>query len=283
MSRIVVSALAVVALLLPLQPVHAHQPVSLLTTDTTPQKGPLLVDGTVSFAIRASFNKSGEKRGFRAALKAGDTLAVQYLIVDKRPENRLKNSQLPQLVITSPSGKNTSITFTERTPFFEPFGRTNYLYLSRYKAPAEAGIYNFTVTGRGKAAITIAVGEKEIPGEVVRGQFTPSPSASPTPSQAPSSKPTPSAASPTPSATATVQAGYTMDQVRANNSPSKCWVAIKGNVYDLTQWIASHPGGSSPIRSLCGTDGTSAFTNQHGGQGSPQRNLDTFLLGPLAK
>jgi len=34
----------------------AHQPVVLLNTDTTAAKGPLLVDGTVSFAIRAAFN-----------------------------------------------------------------------------------------------------------------------------------------------------------------------------------------------------------------------------------
>jgi len=41
----------------------AHQPVVLLKTDTTAAKGPLLVDGTISFAIRASFTKS-RKRDF---------------------------------------------------------------------------------------------------------------------------------------------------------------------------------------------------------------------------
>jgi hypothetical protein len=35
----------------------AHQPVVLLNSDTTAAKGPLLVDGTVSFAVRASFAK----------------------------------------------------------------------------------------------------------------------------------------------------------------------------------------------------------------------------------
>ena len=60
----------------------AHQPVVLLNTDTTAAKGPLLVDGTISFAIRAAFNKAGEKKAFRAQLKEGETLDVQYLIVD---------------------------------------------------------------------------------------------------------------------------------------------------------------------------------------------------------
>ena len=44
----------------------AHQPVALLNSDTTAAKGPLLVDGTVSFAVRAAFSKAGEKKAFRA-------------------------------------------------------------------------------------------------------------------------------------------------------------------------------------------------------------------------
>ena len=64
----------------------AHQPVVLFSTDTTASKGPLLVDGTISFAIRASFKKTGEKKGFRAQLQEGDALNIQYLILDKKPE-----------------------------------------------------------------------------------------------------------------------------------------------------------------------------------------------------
>jgi hypothetical protein len=129
----------------------------------------LLADGTVSFAIRAAFKKAGQKKAFRAALEDGDQLDVQYLIVDKRPENRLKNSRLPQLVITSPSGKKTVMKFTERTEFYEPYGRTTYLYLGRLSEVGEAGVYSFVATARAKAEITIAVGTKEIPGEVLRG------------------------------------------------------------------------------------------------------------------
>jgi len=165
---------------------NAHQPVVLLDSDTTASKGPLLVDGTVSFALRAVFSKAGLKKAFRAQFKAGDSLAVQYLIVDKRPENALKNSKLPVLEITAPDGSKVRMTFKERTKFFEPYGRTNYLYLSRYNAVAQAGIYSFVITSRSKAAITIAVGEKEIFGEVVRGAApTPTPTPTPTPSQTP--------------------------------------------------------------------------------------------------
>ena len=245
-------------------PANAHQPVLLLNSDTTAARGPLLVDGTISFAVRAAFTKAGQKKAFRAGFKSGDTVAVQLLIVDKRPENRLRNSQIPSVTITSPSGKSTTLKITERTKFFEPYGGTNYLYLSRYTAPAEAGTYSFVVTSRAKAAVTVAVGDKEIPGEVIRG-------AAPTPTVAP-----------TPSATST-PSGYTMEQVNANNSSSKCWSAINEKVYDLTNWINSHPGGPGAITSLCGTDGTSSFNGMHGGSGQPASRLAGYLLGPLNK
>ena len=258
-------------------PASAHQPVILLDTDTTPSAGPLLVDGTISFAIRANFTKSGQKRAFRAALKEGDQLAVQYLIVDKKPESTLKNTLLPQLVITSPTGKKITIAITERTKFFEPFGRTNYLYLARYNAPAEAGIYQFVATSRAKAAITIAVGEKEIQGEVVGG-------AAPADTPAPKVSATPAAkASPTPSPEVTTQSDYTMANVKKNNSAQSCWSLINGNVYNLTTWINSHPGGPSAIRGICGVDGSSSFNGRHSGQSNPKENLAGYLLGPLAK
>lgn len=154
--------------LLGLTPASAHQPVFLLDTDTTAAKGPLLVDGTVSFAVQASFAKAGQKKAFRAALKVGDQLAVQYLIMDQPPSNRLKNSLLPQVTITAPDGKKTVMKITERTLFYEKYTGTNYFYLSRIEAPAKAGIYSFVITARAKSAVTIAVGEQEIPGDVIR-------------------------------------------------------------------------------------------------------------------
>jgi cytochrome b involved in lipid metabolism len=255
---------------------HAHQPVELLATDTTAAKGPLLVDGTVSFAVRASFTKAGEKKAFRADFKAGDALAVQYLIVDKKPENTLKNTRLPQLVVTSPTGKSLTLKFTERTKFYEPYGKTNYLYLSRYNATSEAGTYSFTLTSRAKASVTIAVGEREVPGEVIRGaRPVTTPAATVTPSATATSTP-----SPTPTPT-TTKASYTMEDVKKANTRAKCWSAIDGNVYDLTSWISSHPGGASAITFLCGTDGSNAFKAQHEGQGKPSMRLSQYLLGPL--
>ena len=148
---------------------QAHQPVLLLDSDTTAAKGPLLLDGTVSFAVRASFRKAGEKKAFRADFKAGDLLAVQYLIVDKKPENSLKSSQLPAVVVTGPGGFKVTMKINERTNFYEPYTGTNYLYLARFSAVAKAGIYSFVITAKTKSSITLGVGDRETRGEVVRG------------------------------------------------------------------------------------------------------------------
>jgi hypothetical protein len=258
---------------------HAHQPVELLNSDKTAASGPLLVDGTVSFAVRASFSKAGEKKAFRAAFKQDDPdniqyLNVEYLIVDKKPESTLRPAQLPTLVITSPKGSSMTIKFSERTKFYEPYSRVNYLYLARYRALAEAGEYSFVITAKRKASITIGVGDREVAGEVLRG-----PKPTPTPAAAASSSPTPTA-TPEPAPT---KAGYTMTQVRANNSLSKCWSVIEGNVYDLTNWIGSHPGGPGYIEGLCGKDGSSAFSSKHGNRSGPVGQLSRYRLGPLEK
>ena len=258
MRKILISVLFL-ALIAPV-PAHAHQPVTIANNETTAARGPLLVDGTVSFAVRAAFTKSGQKKGFRFNLKQGEQLNFEYLIIDKAPENRLRDAQLPQVVITAPSGSKTTVKFNERNKF--SYGGTNYLYLYRNKSVGQGGTYNVDITARARAAITLVVGEKEIPGDVIRGA-------------AATSKPSPSA-SPTSNSSA-----LTMEQVRRNNSASSCWSVINGNVYNLTNWISSHPGGSGAITRLCGVDGTRGFSNQHRGDTQAESRLSGFLLGKL--
>lgn len=74
---------------------------------------------------------------------------------------------------------------------------------------------------------------------------------------------------------------YTKAQVAAHNTAGDCWSSISGNVYDLTAWISKHPGGEGPILSLCGTDGTAAFMDQHGRSSKAQAALESFKIGTL--
>jgi tetratricopeptide (TPR) repeat protein len=74
----------------------------------------------------------------------------------------------------------------------------------------------------------------------------------------------------------------TLDEVKKHNSAGDCWSIIDGNVYDLTNWVESHPGGSSRIAAICGKDGSSNFLGQHSNSNSAKSQLTRFELGKLA-
>jgi cytochrome b involved in lipid metabolism len=73
----------------------------------------------------------------------------------------------------------------------------------------------------------------------------------------------------------------TSDEVKKHNSANDCWSIIDGVVYDLTNWVDSHPGGSSRITAICGKDGTSNFLGQHNNSNSAKSRLKGFELGKL--
>ena len=152
----------------------AHQPVELGSKNMRADQGPILVDGTISFALRAEFTKANQERGFRASLKQGELLNFEYLIIDKAPENKMSLTKLPTVTITAPDGVKSIVKFTERTKFYEPYGRTNYLYLARFSSSAIDGIYNFSIRSKAKASITVSTGSKETFGQVFQPASCPS-------------------------------------------------------------------------------------------------------------
>ena len=72
---------------------------------------------------------------------------------------------------------------------------------------------------------------------------------------------------------------YTLAQVRQHASRTNCWTIILGKVYNLTKWIASHPGGSEAIIELCGRNGTSDFLEGHRGDPAAAAQLASFKIG----
>lgn len=122
-------------------------------------------------------------------------------------------------------------------------------------------------------------------GTVVKATATPTPKSttSPIPTAIPSAS-----ATPTPSKSASPSASVisgltklTLDEVKKNNSSSSCWSIVYENVFDLTKWIAKHPGGSSKILAICGKDGTNSFERQHTGDGGAANQLSSYFLGKL--
>ena len=70
-------------------------------------------------------------------------------------------------------------------------------------------------------------------------------------------------------------------EIKTHNLKSDCWSIVNANVYNLTTYVQSHPGGASVIANICGKDGSKAFVNQHNTQGKPNNVLSGFLLGPV--
>lgn len=74
---------------------------------------------------------------------------------------------------------------------------------------------------------------------------------------------------------------YTLAQVALHRTSADCWSVVSGGVYNLTTWIAQHPGGQTAIKGMCGVDAIASFVAQHGGQGNPAKELASFKIGIL--
>jgi cytochrome b involved in lipid metabolism len=74
---------------------------------------------------------------------------------------------------------------------------------------------------------------------------------------------------------------YTLADVAGHATAADCWSVVSGGVYNLTDWIPQHPGGSGVIEAMCGIDGTASYDGQHKGQASPAKALAAYEIGTL--
>lgn len=61
-------------------------------------------------------------------------------------------------------------------------------------------------------------------------------------------------------------------EVAQHNTPESCWVILYGNVYDVTEFLPNHPGGSNIILRLGGKDATEEYDPIH-----PSGTLESHL------
>lgn len=140
---------------------HAHDPLFLLPDQETPTQGPLLPDGTISFALYGEFLTEGETRGFQANFEDGDLFQLELLIPALNPEQSLQQDQLPFLRLTTPDGSEQTLYPSIRTRFDEPFTNTSYFTLIQERGTAEGGLYDIVIVSRAPARFTTAIGIKE--------------------------------------------------------------------------------------------------------------------------
>ncbi len=55
----------------------------------------------------------------------------------------------------------------------------------------------------------------------------------------------------------------TLDEVKKHNTDKDCWVIIGDDVYDVTKFLADHPGGKKAIILYAGKDATEEFDMLH--------------------
>ncbi len=140
---------------------HAHDPLFLLPDQEAPTQGPLLPDGTISFALYGEFLTEGETRGFQANFEDGDPFQLELLIPALNPEQSLQQDQLPFLRLTTPDGSEQTLYPSIRTRFDEPFTNTSYFTLIQERGTAEDGVYDIVIVSRAPARFTTAIGIKE--------------------------------------------------------------------------------------------------------------------------
>jgi hypothetical protein len=164
LARLVTAGLVLVAVTLGLAagPAAAHDPIFLTEDQTSPDTGPYMPDGTISWALYGSVLDSGETRGFEFDLRDGDELYISLLIPNVSPEVELDDAELPTLDLENPDGSTTTIVPEIREVFDEPFSRTSYVTLAELREPAQAGRYRGVVNGNAPARFSVAIGEEEI-------------------------------------------------------------------------------------------------------------------------
>ena len=147
--------------------VLAHDPIILTPEQMTPEDGPFLPDGTISFALYGSIDGGDDRRAFSVVFQEGDRLFISFLIPDLPPENELSETELPYLELVDPQGNSVILRPDQRTPFAEPFSGTNYIRLLDWLDEAQSGMYSIIVRGSSVARFTVSVGEKEVFGTPV--------------------------------------------------------------------------------------------------------------------
>jgi predicted heme/steroid binding protein len=79
---------------------------------------------------------------------------------------------------------------------------------------------------------------------------------------------------------------YTLDEIAKHNQANDCWMAIEGQVYDVTSFIPQHPGGRAILEG-CGKDATELFNTRPMGSGTAHSERaramhPDYLIGKLA-
>ncbi|PIX62445.1 hypothetical protein CO057_03665 [Candidatus Uhrbacteria bacterium CG_4_9_14_0_2_um_filter_41_50] len=78
-----------------------------------------------------------------------------------------------------------------------------------------------------------------------------------------------------------VDIAFTLDEIAKHSSINDCYLLVNNNVYDVTRYSGSHPGGAMNISNQCGQDSSSIFKQIHSNLAWDL--LANYKIGTLAK
>ncbi len=81
--------------------------------------------------------------------------------------------------------------------------------------------------------------------------------------------------------------GISIETVVEHSTTDNCWIVINNNVYNVTDFISSHPGGKAIVDG-CGKDATELFETRPSGSGTPHSDrartmLEKYYIGSLKR
>uniref|UniRef100_A0A3P9P5Y7 Fatty acid desaturase 2 n=1 Tax=Poecilia reticulata TaxID=8081 RepID=A0A3P9P5Y7_POERE len=74
---------------------------------------------------------------------------------------------------------------------------------------------------------------------------------------------------------------YTWEEVQKHRNRNDQWLVVNRKVYNISQWVKRHPGGSRVIGHFAGEDATEVFAAFHPDQKFVQKFLKPLLIGEL--
>lgn len=78
---------------------------------------------------------------------------------------------------------------------------------------------------------------------------------------------------------------YSLGEVAEHDTIEDCWMAIRGKVYDFTDYIPQHPAPPAVIEPWCGREATEGMTTKGYGRdhsAAAWEQMESYQIGVLA-